>query len=900
MNLIDNCRGKVLVIDEAYGLNDNLYGKQALDALVEKVQGTEADDIAVLLLGYEEQMLDMLDKQNPGLRRRFAPDQAFYFEDYTNNELNKILTHYCNEKHYKPTLEFCERALKKLDIQRRSEFHFGNAGSVQNLLKEAVACASRRQYSDGIIRLEAEDVQLPGEVDDSEDPFSDLDKLYGMQHIKAQLVKLKSQFDLADEEGDCRPKVGHFVFVGAPGTGKTTVARGVGKMLFKCGLLSRADVLETSGLQLTGQYVGSTKKVVHDHLDKAKGGVLFIDEAYELGRGTYGSEACSTLVEAMTNEEKYGGLVIIMAGYQADMQSMLDTNQGLKSRFNRFLEFPDWEVADCVDYFTCLVKGKNFSLQNYRHSVSILEKGFSKLKPLKGWGNARDVVKLFEGTLENRAMRLSEDGSNNDEIVEKTITENDVRLSIQAMVDARMGSSATKRPGRTDSDAFAELNKLYRMGQVKTKLQQLRNTYLVAQRDVARIMSKILFDLDLTARNHVEETTGLEMQGQYVGQTKKVVEALLDKAKGGVLFIDEAYTLGQGSFGTEACDTLVAAMTDPEYAGVVVVIAGYAKDIDDMLCSNAGLKSRFTHTLTFPDWDTRDCVNCFKSKARSMDYELPDNANHVLESGFKKLKSLDGFGNARDVNATWTSAKRYRADRIMSTTTIKERSKSLDADDIRKAFEELITARTVANGKESLRKRDVTSEQFCEPSSFQTEGNGSNLDGEWEDEWAGDWADDELLDSKENVVVEEQAQQLSKEQDESKQGTNTTDVQDPGVSDADWMGLQQAKEDEIRHTEQCIAEEAGRKRIEAELEAQLKAKHLAQQAYQKKMEDLQRQRELVAEMHRKKEIIKQKLRAIGNCPAGFVWHKVGGGWRCAGGSHYVSDSDLNRSFGYDV
>jgi hypothetical protein len=222
LSLIESCRGKVLMIDEAYGLNDNLFGKQALDALVEKVQGTEADDIAVLLLGYEEQMMEMLEKQNPGLRRRFAPDQAFRFEDYTNSQLNEILSRYCRDKHYKPTLEFCERALKKLEMQRRSESHFGNAGSVQTLLKEAVALASKRRSSDGTLPLEANDIQLPGDDETTEDPFTDIDKLYGMGHIKAQLIKLKSQFDLADEEGDTRPKLGHFVFTGAPGTGKTT------------------------------------------------------------------------------------------------------------------------------------------------------------------------------------------------------------------------------------------------------------------------------------------------------------------------------------------------------------------------------------------------------------------------------------------------------------------------------------------------------------------------------------------------------------------------------------------------------------------------------------------------------------------------------------------------------
>ena len=222
LNLIEGARGKVLMIDEAYGLNDNLYGKQVLDALVEKIQGTESDDIAVLLLGYKEEMMEMLDKQNPGLRRRFAPDQAFHFEDYSNAQLNEILTRYCRSKSYKPTLEFRERALRKLEMQRMSESHFGNAGSVQNLLKEAVSLASKRENSDGFLRLEAEDIQLPGDSECAGDVFAELDMLHGVGHIKNQLVKLKSQFDLAAEEGDSRPSLGHFIFTGAPGTGKTT------------------------------------------------------------------------------------------------------------------------------------------------------------------------------------------------------------------------------------------------------------------------------------------------------------------------------------------------------------------------------------------------------------------------------------------------------------------------------------------------------------------------------------------------------------------------------------------------------------------------------------------------------------------------------------------------------
>ena len=115
-----------------------------------------------------------------------------------------------------------------------------------------------------------------------------------------------------------------------------------------------------------------------------------------------------------------------------------------------------------------------------------------------------------------------------------------------------------------------------------------------------------------------------------MGETKKIVENYLDKAKCGVLFIDEAYTLGKGIHGSEACDTLVQAMTDPQYAGVVVVVSGYPKDIDEMLSSNAGLKSWFAHTLSFPDWEVNDCVNYFTKIASRKGFGLADNSINIV------------------------------------------------------------------------------------------------------------------------------------------------------------------------------------------------------------------------------------------------------------------------------
>ena len=179
------------------------------------------------------------------------------------------------------------------------------------------------------------------------------------------------------------------------------------------------------------------------------------------------------------------------------------------------------------------------------------------------------------------------------------------------------------------------------------------------------------------------------MTGQYMGQTKEKVHGLLAKAKGGVLFIDEAYTLGQGQFGSEVCNTLVAAMTDPLYAGLVVVVAGYRKDIDDMLRADSGLKSRFSHTLEFPNWGPEDCVCFFKRTARAKSLGLDEAACAALERGFAELVLLDGWGNARDVVKVWQAAMRPRANRVVAGAA-EACGKALVVADVTTAVEEFI------------------------------------------------------------------------------------------------------------------------------------------------------------------------------------------------------------------
>jgi hypothetical protein len=202
-----------------------MFGKQVLDTLVEKVQGGPSDDIAVLLLGYEEPMLSMFRSQNPGLRRRFPEDQAFYFDDYNENELLAILNFNLKKYDVEATLEFQEKAIDVLRTQK-SQANFGNAGSVEILIKGAMLKAGKRLGADvKTLILDHVDIEDAGSArsEKDENPLALLDKLYRMEKVKVKLEKMSMAWSVSRRDGDDDPKLGHFVFTGSPGT--STIAQ---------------------------------------------------------------------------------------------------------------------------------------------------------------------------------------------------------------------------------------------------------------------------------------------------------------------------------------------------------------------------------------------------------------------------------------------------------------------------------------------------------------------------------------------------------------------------------------------------------------------------------------------------------------------------------------------------
>jgi ATPase family associated with various cellular activities (AAA) len=196
--------------------------------------------------------------------------------------------------------------------------------------------------------------------------------------------------------------------------------------------------------------------------------------------------------------------------------------------------------------------------------------------------------------------------------------------------------------------------------------------------------------LELKCSNKCVEKSALDLTAGYVGQTKSKVQDLLKEAQGGVLFIDEAYNLGKGQFGKEACDTLVQAMTSDEFADVLIIIAGYTTELNEMLNSNEGLKSRFTDFFDFPDWSPSDCTAFFKSRMAEENFVAGEGVYERIEEACGVLVSLDGWGNGRDVMSLWRQAKSERADRVHDSGEVERK---IIVEDLNDGINAMIKAR---------------------------------------------------------------------------------------------------------------------------------------------------------------------------------------------------------------
>ena len=565
----------------------------------------------------------------------------------------------------------------------------------------------------------------PGQQDTRsfEEVMQKLDNLIGLTDIKQQVrnhanyikfLQLRKERGF-EEEGNINV---HSVFIGNPGTGKTTVATMMGLLYNKMGLLSKGHVHEVDRVDLVGEYIGQTAPKVKEAIEKARGGVLFIDEAYSLARSNddtkdFGREVIEILVKEMSNGP--GDLAVIVAGYPKEMKQFMDSNPGLKSRFKLHFEFSDYlpqELSEIARY-AARQMGVRLTPKAAELIDDLILDAYRKRD--RSFGNARFVHDLIEKAKINLGLRImqQEDPRQLEKEELETIHEDDVsRIALRAQ-------KALPRIPVDEAllqDSLDELNHLIGMSSVKAEINELVRLvrfYRQSDRDVlnsfflhtvfignpgtgkttvARILTKIYKALGMLERGHMVETDRQGLVAGYVGQTATKTSEKVDEALGGVLFIDEAYALtqktnGPGDFGDEAVQTLLKRMEDLR-GKFFLFVAGYPDNMETFLKANPGLSSRFDKVLRFDDYSPVELHQIALQMLEEKDMLASPKASEHLKAYLTFLHEYRDkyFGNARTVRQIISEAIKNQNLRLAGLTPEQRESTALNVvtyDDVK-------------------------------------------------------------------------------------------------------------------------------------------------------------------------------------------------------------------------
>jgi SpoVK/Ycf46/Vps4 family AAA+-type ATPase len=681
--LCDKAMGGILFVDEAYTLaplsqsgDKDQQGTQALEQLMKRMED-DRGKFVVIAAGYRQEM-DNLFRINPGVRSRFS-----YFlniDDYTPDQLYQIMCVFAKEKKYVFTPEAEELTLKMIsELYNSRGKDFANGRTMRQIFDKIVSKQAERLQKVDISTLTNEQMMtvdvadIPYEAPKAVDYTECLAKLNGMvglAAVKKEISNLAAFLNLQIRRGETNTFQGkHYVFSGNPGTGKTTVARIMADVFRTLGILSRGQLIEADRAKLVAGYSGQTAIKTNQLIDSAMGGVLFIDEAYTLkssDQDSFGAEAIDTLLKRL--EDDRGKFICIVAGYTDQMHDFIDTNPGLKSRFTQTIHFDDYTPDELTEIFINLAKGKNFTIDE--ETQGAIHRQFEQLylRRDKNFGNAREARRMFDQAVEKQSQRLVTQMNNPDfkdeDMYRITVADLEVSQSERVRpldevlneLDDFIGMRSVKNMIRRLAVQSMFMKQRAAMG--AGKVQQMSMNFILTgnpgtgKTSIARKMGEVLQSMEILPTSRVIEASRATLVGKYMGETPKIVNNMCDKAMGGILFIDEAYTLSSENdqYGKEAIDTLMKRMED-DRGKFVVIAAGYKNEMETFLAVNPGLASRFSHKMHIDDYNEDELLAIFKKMASKDNYKLSPEAEFKLMDLIcrKVISKSNSFGNAREM-----------------------------------------------------------------------------------------------------------------------------------------------------------------------------------------------------------------------------------------------------------
>lgn len=701
-NYVNKAMGGVLFIDEAYALMGNNgstggFGLDAVNTLLPLLENRKGEFVCIMA-GYTKEMGEFI-RMNPGLPSRC--NVTIEFPDYTARELEqlfrKMLVSNVDDAGVFTLDAKAEEMLPKVFDRmylKRSDT-FGNAREVRNLFDAATKRHSKHGANDQILTY----TDIVGEDNAKEisveDVMKELDGFVGMKSVKdairriAQEIAVQKQLIEMGEAQEGLTKY-NFILTGNPGTGKSTVARIFGKIFKALGVTSTDKVTEKVPKDIIGLYLNESDKLMDAAITEAMGGVLFLDEAYDLepmdeaGRSTSseGKKAVQTLMTRMENEA--GKFVVVCAGYPKEMAAFMNSNPGLKRRFSHTIHIDDYTAEELLEIYERAAKAKkyNFTLADDTVRMKALNM-FRNMVAMKDdkFGNAGEAMKKVAETKTNINNRISSLPFD--------------QWTPEVLHTAFLEDIPFEEPEKVSVDeCLQELNQLIGLGGVKASLTKLAHTinneiesarvenrrpdiplghYLflgnpgTGKTTVARLMGKILYSMGALPSPNVVEVGKANLVGRYVGDTEAITSHMIDSAMGGILFIDEAYQLASDQFGRSALETLVARLEN-DRGKFVCIAAGYSFEMQQFLAENSGFESRFPkqNRIVFDDYSPQELFDIFMIHARKGGYILDAMAENAVRGKLTMMYNTRGrtFGNGREARNLFDEVKGNLAMRL--------------------------------------------------------------------------------------------------------------------------------------------------------------------------------------------------------------------------------------------
>ena len=727
MDCVNRAEEGVLFIDEAHALGrkDGGAGHEGTGKEVVSTLNSAMTDpnrhFSVILAGYEKEMREVF-RLDDGFARRFGDENWIVIDDYAPELLEKILadaieTHGCRlspdlteERRFedvsaKPLSCYVNRIYQERDRQR-----FGNAGAMEKLALTACAKSSGALVTEDCFYTQTVNHEwfTPSDTGRSiERVLRDIrEQFVGMEKLERYFLsrarEIEETLDSGGSEEDIR--IRPLILVGNPGTGKTSVARMLSRLYYHFHLLGSPRSIEVSGSSFASSLAGGPQEKALEYIKEAqeRKALLFVDEAHQLVTGSFdGAGALKAFLNPLTDRRR--PFMAVFAVYPDFLDDFLKLDPGSRRRFE-ILRLEDYTGPQLFEILRRMMEKNRPPLRMRDDAAALLRRvcEYLYVSRTNDTGNAGRMERLLEELNDRRRSRCQADG----------IRVGDPEYSVFYPEDAPPYLVASLPPENADTETLmAELNALCGLAEVKERVTGLirmaesakirrerglpvppLSLHMVFEGNpgtgkttVARLIGKLYQSIGVLPRGQLVEVSRADLVAGYVGQTALKTREAIERALGGVLFIDEAYTLSGNSpndFGQEAIDVILKSMEDRREA-FAVIAAGYPGPMLRFLQSNPGLMSRFSNILTFRDYSLEELTEILRSLCRNFRYVMTPDAEARAIQAIQEGMKEENFSNGRFVRNLFEQIINFQARRVMELQdTSEEALTALTEEDV--------------------------------------------------------------------------------------------------------------------------------------------------------------------------------------------------------------------------